>query len=308
MKKQQKENITTESCKWTCNSIPDLSGRIAIVTGGNAGLGFQSALELSRRGATVVIACRDTERGQAAVSSIKAMVPDAAPDTICLDLLNHESIRLFAETFMEKYSRLDILLNNAGVVNLKTLKRDSLGNEMHMATNHFGHFALTGRLFPLLKSTDSARVVTVSSISYKAGVIDFGDLAWERRKYSRAKSYGDSKLANLLFMAKLQERFQQTGVTALSVSAHPGLTGTERQQTIGMGGIFARVIASPIEKGCLPQLRAATDPSVKANDFYGPRFGLWGNPVLQKIKPGILDTTLAEQLWQVSEEKTGVSF
>ena len=179
---------------------------------------------------------------------------------------------------------------------------------MHMATNHLGHFALTGRLFPTLIAADKARVVSVSSLAYRTGTIDFDDLDWQNREYNRFKSYGDSKLANLLFMKQLQKVFASAGATAISVAAHPGLTATDRQQTIGAGGFIAHWIASPVSKGCLPQLLAATEPSVKAGEFYGPKYGLWGFPSVQKIKPGVLNPDVAKKLWRVSEDLTHVKY
>jgi len=296
------------SGNWSNDDIPKIDGITVIITGGNKGLGFQSALELSKKNARVIIACRKVEEGLGAKAKILSEVPTAEIDVIPLDLTDETSIRDFSEDFKRKYKRLDILLLNAGVVNLDTHQLTNSGREMHMATNHLGHFALTGRLFDVLKNTENARVVTVSSLAYKSGVIDFDDLAWNKRKYNRFKAYGDSKLANILFMTQLQKLFDQAGSSAISVSAHPGLTGTERQQSIGIGGVFAHWIASPVSKGCLPQLLAATEPSVKANDFYGPKYGILGVPKQQKIKSKFLDGELAEKLWKYSEELTGVHF
>ena len=294
--------------KWTTSNIPNLKSKIAIVTGGNIGLGYKSSLELARKGAIVVIACRSEEKGRRAIESIKMEIPNTTCDVIPLDLLNKDSIKQFSATFNNRYKQLDILLLNAGVVNLENLQRSTDGNEMHMATNHLGNFALTGRLFKVLKDTDDSRVVIVSSLAYKSGVIDFDDFTWERRTYDRFKAYGDSKLANLLFMTELQKTFKRVGSSAISVAAHPGLTGTERQQSIGIGGVIARWIASPVSKGCLSQLLAATEPSVKACEFYGPKYGLIGPPRLQKVKSQLLNEDLSKKLWSLSEDLTGIRY
>lgn len=296
------------SGNWSNDDIPNLSGKTAIITGGNKGLGYQSALELSKKNANVIIACRKVDEGLGAKAKIIIEVPTAEIEVIPMDLTDETSIRDFSEGFKQKYKSLDILLLNAGVVNLEKYQLTNDGREMHMATNHLGHFALTGRLFELLKITENARVVTVSSLAYKSGVIDFDDFTWSKRKYDRFKAYGDSKLANLLFMTQLQKLFDKAGSSAISVSAHPGLTGTERQQSIGIGGVLARWIASPVSKGCLPQLLAATEPSVKANDFYGPKYRLLGTPKQQKLESKFLNEKLAEKLWKYSEELTGVRF
>ncbi|WP_107498304.1 oxidoreductase [Thalassobius sp. I31.1] len=293
---------------WKLNDIPDLTGRAAVVTGGNVGLGFRSAMELCRKGADVVIACRRPDAGQAAITRILAEVPDARIRCITMDLTDFTSVQRFADEFREGYARLDILLNNAGVVNLEQLRHTADGHEMHMATNHYGHFALTGHLFGLLCATPGARVVTVSSGGYRAGEIRFDDMDWRKRPYSRLKSYGTSKLANVLFMRALQRRFEAAGADAISLGAHPGLSGTERQQSIGMGGWLTRILASPVAIGVAPQLCAATCPTAQAGEYYGPRFGIRGAPRAEEIKPVGCDDDTGEKLWTLSAEVIGVSF
>ncbi len=293
---------------WSLASIPNQSGKTVIVTGGNIGLGFKSALELARKGAHVVIACRSLAKGNEAMDRICQEVPGAALEVIQLDLSDRDSIKSFADTFCQSHDSLDILINNAGVVNLETLQRCPEGHEMHMATNHLGHFALTGLLAHKLLSTKNSRVVTLSSGAYKSGEIDFSDFKREIRPYSRVKAYGDSKLANLLFAHQLQKYFQSQNANCISVSAHPGLTGTERQQSIGIGGNLARWLASPVEKGVRPQLLAATSPQVEAGGFYGPRFVAWGAPALLKLEPEIITDELAKELWDYSEQVTAVKF
>lgn len=291
--------------RWQISDIPDLTGKVAIVTGGNAGLGFRSALELAKKGAQVIIACRRLEAGHDAAISIRDTLPGAKVECIQMDLTGFESIYNFANVYTAKFDRLDILLNNAAVVNFETLQHTKDGHEIHMATNHYGHFALTKCLLPMLVETPDARVVTVSSGASRVGEIRFDDMAWQEREYDRVKSYGDSKLANLLFTAALQKRFEEASGNALSIAAHPGLTATERQQTIGVGGWLTSAIASPIETGVAPQLRAATDPHVKKGAYYGPRFGLRGGPILQKVTGKAMDGALAEELWRFTDNLIG---
>ncbi|QQE10828.1 SDR family NAD(P)-dependent oxidoreductase [Planctomycetota bacterium] len=293
---------------WNLTDIPNLTGKVAIVTGGNIGLGFESTYQLAKNGAHVIIACRSTEKGEAAIAKIKTQLPQASLQTIPLDLISAKSIEDFATTFTNQHDRLGILLNNAGVVNLEHLTRTPEGHEMHMATNHFGHFALTGLLYPTILKTENARVVTVSSGAAKWGEIQFDDLDWTTRPYSRVKSYGDSKLANLLFMIELQKHFENKGVSAISLSAHPGLTGTERQQTIGIGGKLSKWLASPVKSGVRPQLFAATSPDAQANDYYGPKFGIKGPPKNSPKFIAQLDRNLAQQLWQTTEQITGIKY
>ncbi len=296
--------------KWDLDQIPDLQDKVILITGGNAGLGYQASFELAKRGAKVVIACRDKEKGQKAINSITVQLPSAKLDTIPLNLIDLDSIKRFSEIFIRKYSRLDVLLNNAGVVNLVNREVTSNNHEMHMATNHFGHFALTGKLFPLLTGTKNSRVVTVSSWAWKSGTIDFEDLNWVKRPYHRIKAYSDSKLANLLFMLQLQKKFEVAGASSISVAAHPGLSSTERQQSsyTGITKKLVKLLATPATKGCLPMLRAATDLSVKPLEFYGPKRLIWGQPTPTDFNRGRLDDQLAEKLWEVSEEITDVRY
>ncbi|MGB1239209.1 MAG: oxidoreductase [Pseudomonadales bacterium] len=296
-----------KSC-WTLQDIPDLTGKVALVTGGNRGLGYKSALELARAGCRVFIGCRDLDAGHTARQRIVRELPAANIEVLQLDLADVASIAHAAAQLIERIESLDLLLNNAGLVNLEHLTHTPQGEEMHFAVNHLGHFALTGLIMPLLCASRGARVVTLSSGGYKAGVIDFDDIQWRRRSYHRLKAYGDSKLANVLFCLELQRRCDSAGVELLSCAAHPGLTATERQQSIGVGGWLSRVMATPVERGCLPQLRAATDPMVEPGSYFGPRFLLWGAPVAQSLNAMARDVQLAEQLWDYSESVTGVRF
>lgn len=294
---------------WDENKIPNLTGKVAIVTGGNTGLGYQSCLELAKKNATVIIACRNSVKGKKAIKEInKTIGKKAYISTLSLDLSNYDSIRAFVKQFKQKHNRLDLLMNNAGVVNQKEKGNTQDGNETHFGTNHLGHFALTGLLVDLLIQTPKSRVITLTSIGYKQGNIDFDDLTWKKRNYSRVKSYSDSKLANLLFTLQLQYYFEAKGASTIAVSAHPGLSASPRQQKIGIGGKLSKWIARPVHKGCQSQLLVATAPFIKGNDFYGPRYGLGGNPKKLKIKHKQYNTEVAKKLWQISEKITGVYY
>lgn len=294
---------------WNTSNIPDLRGKVAIVTGGNIGLGYRTSLELARKNAKVYIACRSPEKGLAAMSRIQSEAPQAKVDMLELDLTELDSVQRCADSFIEQERSLHILVNNAGVVSLPEHRLTPSGQEMHMATNHLGHFALVGHLFDCLCDTEKARVVSISSGGYRFGVIDFDDFQWKKRKYAPMRACGDSKLANMLFMAGLQDRFEQAGAESISLGAHPGLTATERHgEFTGVKAILDRIVASPMEKGVLPQLRAATDPNAKAREYYGPKYGLRGPPELDEIKPNATDPKMVDALWKHSQELTGVVY
>lgn len=294
---------------WSAQHIPDQKGRVVIITGGNTGLGYQMCLDLAVKNAHVVIACRSIDKGEKAIQKIQQTLhKKVSLEVIPIDLTDIVSIQTFAETFLKKHDRLDILINNAGVVNLKNKTLTKNGLEMHMATNHLGHFALTGLLYKTIINTPNARVVTMSSGGHKWGNIDFEDINWDRRPYDRVKSYGDSKLANLLFMRGLQQRFHRDKSSAISLGAHPGLSATERQQTIGIGGWLTKVLAQPVWKGALPALRAAIDYNANAVEYYGPKYGMRGYPELAKLDKKVYDTSVAERLWTISEKITGVKY
>ena len=294
---------------WDTTQMPNQKGKIAIITGGNIGLGYEIAFQLAKKEATIIIACRTLSKGEQAIQKMtKTLHREINAHVIPLDLTNFDSVHAFASKYTSIYSKLDLLINNAGVINLKDRMVTNTGLEMHMATNHLGHFALTGLLYDCIKNTPNSRVVTMSSGGHKAGNIDFDDFNWEKRKYSRVKSYGDSKLANMLFVQSLQEKFDTENVNVLSVAAHPGLSATERQQTIGIGGWLTKILAQPVWKGALPALRAATDPNVKPTAYYGPKYGLMGYPDLAQIDQKVFDKTIANKLWKVSEQITGITF
>jgi NAD(P)-dependent dehydrogenase (short-subunit alcohol dehydrogenase family) len=302
--------------RWQAADIPDQTGRVAVITGANGGLGYISALELARHGSRVVLGCRDEVRGHEAVARIIAQVPDADLDLRPLDMASLASVRAFAESVQASYPRLDLLMNNAGVMAIPR-RRTADGFEMQLGTNHLGHFALTGLLLPLMISQAGARVVTVSSNAHKAGRLHVDDLMHER-SYRRWKVYSDSKLANLLFAFELHRRLSASGAALISVAAHPGTSATNlvnpgaegnRLKQVFMN-VGIKVIGQSDEKGALPQLYAATAPGVHGGEYVGPGGFMEnsGYPKLVKASAAANDAATAARLWQVSEELTGVTY
>ncbi len=294
--------------RWTDENVPDQSGRVAVVTGATSGLGYETARVLAQRGATVVLAVRDVEKGKQAASRIGGDVSVQA-----LDLTSLASVRSAAADLRAAHPRLDLLINNAGVM-YTPRQTTADGFELHLGTNHLGHFALTGLLLDRLLPTPGSRVVTVASTAHRLRAdIHFDDLQWER-SYNRVGAYGQSKLANLMFTYALQRRLASHGTT-VAVAAHPGISRTEllRAAPAGMQLIVGR-IAGPFFQsaamGALPTLRAATDPHVVGGQYYGPggRREISGPPVLVTSSPQSHDEAVQERLWTVSEELTGVSF
>ncbi len=297
---------------WTAADIPDLSGRRAVVTGANSGLGLYTALELARRGAEVVLACRDAARGGEAVRRITAAVGGGAGRASLaeLDLADQASVRSFAARQVKE--PLDLLVNNAGVMAIPRASTAD-GFEMQFGVNHLGHFALTGLLLPALLERPGARVVTVTSFASHMGRLDFDDLQWERR-YSRWGAYGRSKLANLLFAKELDRRYPGLD----SLAAHPGYAATGlMDSSVGLGRnpfeaaaywLGGRTVALSGSAGALPTLRAATDPSARGGQVYGPRFVMRGAPAVGRLNPRGDDAELARRLWDVSSGLTGVEY
>jgi NAD(P)-dependent dehydrogenase (short-subunit alcohol dehydrogenase family) len=294
------------------NEIPDQHGRTALITGANSGIGLEAARQLARAGARVIMASRNTEKGEAAADEIRASSPDAELEVRELDLASLASVRAFAEGFGEQ--RLDLLINNAGVMASPYAKTID-GFELQLATNHLGHFALTGLLLGKLLATPHARVVTISSTAHKFGKINFDDLQRER-SYQRWPAYGQSKLANLLFALELDRRLKAVGSDVLSVAAHPGYSATNLQFAVTPSRIerlgslvLNRVYAQSAERGALPTLYAAT-ADIAGGSFIGPDGfqEMRGGPKVVKPTRAARDPETARRLWEVSEELTGVSF
>ena len=307
---------------WIEQNIPDLTGKVAVITGANSGLGFEASRVLAGKGARVVMAVRDAEKGNRAAEEIKRVVPAASLEVLSLDLANLASVRRFAEAFPAAHSRLDMLINNAGVMAIpRRVTAD--GFEMQLGTNHLGHFALTGLLLPLILKTPSSRIVTVSSGAHMFGKVNFDDLQSER-SYSKFGVYGQSKLANLLFAYELQRKLQAAGSGAsggtISVAAHPGYASTNLQAVgpqmdgskVGERAMSAanRVLAQSAAMGALPEVYAATSPAVRGGDYIGPDgfMGQKGFPQKVGSNSRSYDQKDAARLWAVSEQLTGVGY
>ncbi len=302
------------SDKWTADRIGDQSGRTAVVTGANSGLGLVTSRELARHGARVVMACRNKAKGRAALERVAAEVPRAELELADLDLSSLESVRACAAEINRREGGVDLLINNAGV--MATPKRTSAdGYELQLATNHLGHFALTGLVIGSLEGRENARVVTLSSGAHRIGKIDFDDLQGERR-YRRWRAYGQSKLANLLFALELDRRLRAAGSSIESVAAHPGYAATELQSSgpPALDTVLMRfsnaVFAQSAEMGALSELYAATEPGIAGGSYVGPDgfAEQRGHPELVGSAAAARDERVARRLWEVSEELTGVRF
>ncbi|AGZ44740.1 SDR family NAD(P)-dependent oxidoreductase [Actinoplanes friuliensis] len=294
--------------KWTEQQIPRQDGRVAVVTGANTGLGFETARQLAEHGASVVLAVRDTAKGQQAAARINGDVSVRE-----LDLSSLESVRAAAAGLRADHPKIDLLINNAGVM-YTPRQTTREGFELQFGTNHLGHFAFTGLLLDLLLPVPGSRVVTVSSTGHRIrAAIHFDDLQWER-SYSRIGAYGQSKLANLMFTYELQRRLAAHGTT-VAVAAHPGISNTELVRNTPAlvrrpVAWLAPMLTQSAAAGALPTLRAAADPSVLGGQYYGPD-GLneaRGHPKPATSSADSYDLTLQQRLWAVSEDLTGVRF
>jgi NAD(P)-dependent dehydrogenase (short-subunit alcohol dehydrogenase family) len=302
------------SSKWTSDQIPNQSGRTAIVTGANSGLGLIVARELAAAGARVIATSRDAGKGAKALEIIKAAHPAANVEVAQLDLADLASVRAFAQRILDSHDELDILINNAGVM-AAPYARTADGYELQFGTNHLGHFALTGLVLPAFKQRVGTRVATVASNNHKAGKMRLDDLQGEKH-YSRWGAYAQSKLANLLFMYELDRRLKEAGLPMISVAAHPGysatnlqLSGPPFQERIFLS-LANRFIAQSAEIGALPILYAATYPELAGGSYVGPDgpAEMRGYPTLVQPTDRAKDVATAKRLWEMSEKLTGVRY
>jgi NAD(P)-dependent dehydrogenase (short-subunit alcohol dehydrogenase family) len=297
---------------WTAKEMPDQNGRVAVITGANSGIGYESAVALARKGAHVVMACRSMERAERARQELLARAPDASVEILLLDLASLNSVQDFATAFASRYDRLDILMNNAGIM-APPYHKTKDGFESQLGANHLGHFALTGVLLPKLLQTPKSRVVTVSSYANYFGWINFDDLQSEKR-YLGWLAYCQSKLANLLFARELQRRLEDAHADVMSVAIHPGhvVTNLQSHPANLLDSIMLRLgnatLGQRAESGAIYQLYAATAPEVRAGEFYGPKFVIRGEIVRAWLTARARDERTAAHLWEISEELTAVHY
>ncbi|WP_084242853.1 oxidoreductase [Planomicrobium okeanokoites] len=290
-----------------------MTGKTAIITGANSGLGLETAKIFAGRGARVVLAVRDIEKGNTAAQYITEESSRAIVEVMQLDLADLDSVHAFAEAFISRFNSLDLLINNAGVMTPPYAKTKD-GFELQFGSNHLGHFALTGLLLPLLLRTENSRVVTLSSLAHRKAAIDFENLDGTQG-YKGMKFYGQSKLANLMFATELDKRLKQHGLSTLSLACHPGISATNlfklggREMPRIFSGLMHRYL-QPAAMGALPTVYAATDPAIKGGEYIGPdgKGNRRGYPAIEEPDPAVKDEALRQKLWDVSEELSGVTF
>jgi NAD(P)-dependent dehydrogenase (short-subunit alcohol dehydrogenase family) len=309
--------ITNDGRRWTAADVPDQSGRIAVVTGANAGIGLETAKTLAGRGAEVVLACRDLAKAERAADRIRAEAGRASVRVVRLDLASLDSVREAADELRSHYARVDLLILNAGVMQVP-YQRTVDGFELTLAVNHLGHFALTGLVLNRLLAAPGSRIVTVSSLAHRRGAMKLDDLQSESA-YDPWDAYARSKLANLLFTYELERRLEAAAVETIALAAHPGNARTALWRTSSWPEralISARLrllnfwlVQSP-KRGALPTLRAAVDTAARGGDFYGPAgpFQYTGDPVVVESSASSHDPEAQVRLWEASEQLTGVSY
>jgi NAD(P)-dependent dehydrogenase (short-subunit alcohol dehydrogenase family) len=313
-------NVTrAQSGRWTASAVPRLDGRVAVITGGNSGIGLEAACVLAARGATVVLACRDPGKASEAASQVRGRsgAGRAEVSTVALDLASLASVRQAAGQIRSSFAGLDLLINNAAVMR-PPHRRSADGFELTFATNHLGHFALTGLLLDRLMATPGSRIVTVSSVGHREGVMHWDDLQFSRG-YDADAAYGQSKLANLLFTYQLQARLRDSGAPTIALAAHPGLARTSlwRWDPVHVRILTSAALhpltfwlAQSARMGALPTLRAATDPGAAGGEYYGPggRHEYTGHPVPVSSSAASHDVAAQRRLWAESERITGVRY
>ena len=295
--------------KWDINDIVNQQGRIAIITGSTSGIGLETARILAHKQATIIMAVRNLTKGQTVAEMIITESRNENVTPLELDLADLTSVHRFATRFKDKYTRLDLLINNAGVM-VPPYPQTSDGFELQLGTNHLGHFTLTMLLIDMMKNTSGSRVVNVSSAAHKWGKLEFDDLNWQKRKYKKWQAYGDSKIANLYFTYALQEKLNREKVDVTTAAAHPGWTATDLQRNTPLTSTLNFFFAQNVAMGALPTLYAATSPAVKGGEYYGPDgfMEMKGYPRKVKSVPLSHNSEIAERLWQESEALTGVRY
>ncbi|MFL2957223.1 MAG: oxidoreductase [Candidatus Thalassarchaeaceae archaeon] len=295
--------------KWNTKMMEDQTGKIVIITGSNTGIGYHMAYGLASKGANVVMACRNLEKASDSKDKILKDYPDANIELYQLDLADLDNIRSFANKFTNENDRLDILINNAGVM-IPPYSKTKNNFELQFGTNHLGHFALTGLLLPLLEKNDDGRIITVSSIAHNPGIIDFNDLNSERKKYSKWGSYSQSKISNLCFAIELDRRLKAGGFSTISLASHPGYSNTELQRYSILWRILNVFFAMSAKRGAEATLYAATNQIATEYIYWGPTgiIEMRGRTGKAKINKKAQDKDTAKRLWSVSEEMTGVKF
>jgi NAD(P)-dependent dehydrogenase (short-subunit alcohol dehydrogenase family) len=302
---------------WTIDNIPPQGGKLAVITGANSGLGYETALALAQSGGEVILAARNAAKGRDALARIRSLAPQAKLRLQLLDLASLASVADFAKRLLAEGRPLDLLINNAGVMALPTRQTTADGFEMQLGTNYLGHYALTAQLLPLLRDAPAPRVVNLSSLAHQQGRIDFDDLQGERR-YRAWKAYSQSKLAMLMFALELQRRSDAQGWGLMSNAAHPGFARTElipngpgaKGLLWNISKLLQPLVSQSAAAGALPTLYAATSPDAKPSAYYGPNgfYELKGAPAPARIFAKARNTAVAGRLWEVSEQLTGVAF
>lgn len=302
---------------WTKENIPSQQDKTILITGATSGIGLEAATVLSEKGAKIILPVRNLDKGSQVIQQIKHKVKSADITIMKLDISDFDSVRLFAAEFTKKYSKLDLLLNNAGIMWTPQKEISKQGQESQFATNHLGHFLLTGLLLPLLKSTPNSRVITQSSVLHKKGqgqnfepTIYFDDLNFSNG-FDTKKAYAQSKLANLLFTYELDRRLKNAQVNSIATAAHPGYTATNLQKDAGfMMKVMNVLIAQKVDMGALPILRAATEPNLKGAEYFGPTKmnEMKGYPGLVRSSDTSYDKNLAKKLWEISEKLTNHTY
>lgn len=295
--------------QWTTKDIEEQKGRTVIVTGAASGIGLETARVLAAKNATVIMAVRNLDKGKAALDQIIADHTKADLHIMALDLANLKSVRQFAKNFKITHARLDLLINNAGVM-IPPYSKTADGFELQLGTNHLGHFALTGQLFNLLNQTPGSRVVTVSSAAHKFANINFSDLNWVHRTYKPWQAYGDSKVANLMFTKALAKKLKAQGSSVVAAAAHPGWAATNLQRHTGVISFLNHFFSQDAAAGALPTLYAATAPDVQGGEYFGPDGFQEMKGLPHKVDSSALskDEEKADLLWNISKTLTGVSF